>query len=106
MENQVECPKCGSANVVVQKRGYSFLQGFLIGLVLVVLDFFYSVYVNATDYQAMDEFGQSGFVVGLLIKLVLLFILGLILGLIGRNKLVARCLKCKNKFDPSIGIKE
>lgn len=107
MDNQVvECPRCGSTNVIVQNRGYSFLQGFLIGVVLVVLDFFYTVYINAEDYQALDKYGQTGFVAGLMIKLVLIFIFGLILGLIGKNKLVARCLKCKNKFDPSIGIKE
>ena len=54
----------------------------------------------------MDEAGQVGFVVGLLLKSVPLFIFGLLLGLIGKNKLVARCLKCKYKFDPSKGITE
>lgn len=108
MENQVaiKCPKCGSQNVVIQKRGYSFLQGFLIGVVFVFLDLIYSVFINASDYQAMDEFGKTGFAAGLLLKLVLIFILGLVLGTIGKNKLIARCLKCKNKFDPSVGIKE
>lgn len=103
---KIECPKCGSENVIVQKRGYSFLQGFSIGIILVLADWFYTVYVNSAAYSAMDEAGQVGFVMGLLLKAIPLFILGLLLGLIGKNKLVARCLKCKYKFDPSRGIKD
>ena len=103
---KIECPKCGSENVIVQKRGYSFLQGFSIGVLLVLADWFYTVYVNSAAYSAMDEAGQVGFVMGLLLKAIPLFILGLLLGLIGKNKLVARCLKCKFKFDPSRGIKD
>ncbi len=108
MENQVKvkCPKCGSENVVVQNRGYSFLQGFALGILLVFLDWVYTIVSNSAAYSAMDEAGQVGFVVGLLLKSVPLFIFGLLLGLIGKNKLVARCLKCKYKFDPSKGITE
>ena len=108
MNNQakVKCPRCGSVNVIIQNRGYSFLQGFACGVGLVIVDFFYTAISQGEDFQALDEYGQFGFAGGLLLKLVFVFIFGMLLGLIGKNKLVARCLKCKNRFDPSIGIIE
>lgn len=104
MENQsnVQCPNCGSTNVVVHTRGYSFIQGLILGVVLVLLDWAYTIFTNASAFQAMDEYGQTGFTIGLLLKSVPIFIFGLLLGLIGKNKLVARCLKCKHKFDPTM----
>ena len=107
MENQanVKCPRCGSENVIVQNRGYSFLQGLVIGVLLVIVDWVYTIYSAGGDYSALDDAGQAGFALGLLIKSVPIFIFGLLLGLVGKNKLVARCLKCKNKFDPSQGVK-
>ena len=108
MENQakVKCPRCGSENVIVQNRGYSFGQGLLLGVLLVLLDWGYTIFKSSSEYAALDEAGQYGFVAGLLISAVPIFLFGLLLGLIGKNKLVARCLKCKNKFDPSVGIIE
>ena len=106
MNNQakVKCPRCGSENVIVQNRGYSFGLGLGLGILLVLLDWLYTIFRNSSAYSAMDEAGQFGFAAGLLIKAVPIFLFGLMLGLIGKNKLVARCLKCKNKFDPSEGI--
>ena len=102
---KVTCPKCGSSNVVVQNRGYSFLQGFIIAVVLVIAYWIISVFGSDT-FSSLDEYGQTGYVAGLLIQSVPIFIIGLLLGLIGKNQLVARCLKCKHKFDPSEGISE
>lgn len=102
---QVKCPRCGSENVVVQNRGYSFLQGFLLAVVLVIVYWLYSV-LGSDTFSNLDEYGQTGYVAGLLIQSVPIFLFGLLLGLIGKNKLVARCLKCKNKFDPSQGVSE
>ena len=106
MENKpkVKCPKCGDENVVIQNRGYSLIQGLLLGVLLVFLDWVYTIAVNINAYAVMNEYGQSGFALGLIIKSIPIFIFGLLLGLIGNNKLVARCLKCGNKFDPSKGI--
>ena len=108
MESQakVKCPRCGSENVIIQNRGYSFGRGLFWGILLVFLDWLYTIFSNSEAYSAMDDAGQYGFAAGLLIKAVPIFIFGLLLGLIGKNKLVARCLKCKNKFDPSTGIIE
>ncbi len=105
-QTKIKCPKCGSENVVVQNRGYSFGQGFAIGVALILLYWIYTIFSNSSEYSAMDNAGQTGFVVGLMIKAVPLFIIGLLCGLIGKNKLVARCLKCKNKFDPSAGVED
>lgn len=106
MDNQVKvkCPRCGSENVIVQNRGYSFGQGVLLGVLCVLLDWLYTIFRNADAFSQMDEAGQFGFTFGLLIKAVPIFLFGLLMGLIGKNKLVARCIKCKNKFDPSSGI--
>ena len=106
METKVKCPSCGSENVVVQKRGYSFGRGLLFGVLLIILDWLFTIFNNSEAYSAMDSAGQTGFIIGLMLKAVPLFILGLLLGLIGKNKLVATCLKCKHKFDPSEGISE
>lgn len=108
MENQakVQCPRCGSQNVIIQKRGYSFGRGIIWGVLLVILDWLYTIFSHSSEYSAMDDAGQFGFAAGLLMKAVPIFIIGLLFGLIGKNKLVARCLKCKNKFDPSLGIVE
>ena len=102
----IKCPKCGSENVYVQKRGYSFLLGLSIGIALVLLDWIYSIYSNSAAYSSLDEAGQMGFVLGLIIESIPIFIIGLLFGLVGKNKLVARCLKCKHVFDPSRGITE
>ncbi len=102
---KVKCPRCGSENVVVQNRGYSFLQGFILAVVLVIVYWLYSV-LGSDTFSGLDEYGQTGYVAGLLIQSVPIFLFGLLLGLIGKNKLVARCLKCKNKFDPSQGVSE
>lgn len=106
MENKpkVKCPKCGDENVIIQNRGYSLIQGLIIGVVLVALDWIYTIAVNSSAFTAMDEYGQSGFALGLILKSIPIFLFGLLLGLIGKNRLVARCLKCGNKFDPSEGI--
>lgn len=102
----VKCPRCGSENVIIQNRGYSFSQGLGIASLLVVAEWVYTIYINRHAYSALDEYGQYGFVIGLLIKSAVIFIAGLLFGLIGKNKLVARCLKCKSRFDPAAGIKE
>lgn len=104
MENQVKvkCPRCGGTNVIVHNRGYSLLQGIVLAVVLVLVDWVFTLV--GVDYEGMSDAGQTGFVLGLLVKGVPIFLFGLLLGLIGKNKLVARCLNCKNKFDPALGV--
>lgn len=108
MEQQpkVKCPRCGSENVIIQNRGYSLMLGIGISCMLVVAEWIYTIYVNRHSYGALDDAGQFGFTVGLLLKSVVIFFLGLFTGHIGKNKLVARCLKCKCNFDPALGISE
>lgn len=105
MESKVKCPNCGSENVVVQKRGYSFGRGLLFGVILVIAFWLVSV-LGSDTFSNLDEYGQYGYTAGLLIQSVPVFIIGLLLGLIGKNKMVAHCLKCKHKFDPAEGISE
>lgn len=76
------------------------------GILLVFLDWVYTLISAGDAYSNMGEYGQMGFALGLLLKAVPIFLIGLLLGFIGKNKLVARCLKCKNKFDPADGIIE
>mgnify|MGYP002624824305 CR=1 FL=1 len=102
---KIKCPNCGSENVVIQKRGYSFGRGLLFGVLLVVAFWLVSV-LGSDTFSSLDEYGQYGYTAGLLLQSVPVFIIGLLFGLSGKNKLVAQCLKCKCKFDPSAGISE
>lgn len=76
------------------------------GILLVLLDWVYTLASVGDAYSNMGEYGQTGFALGLFLKSIPIFLIGLLLGFIGKNKLVARCLKCKNKFDPADGIIE
>ena len=108
MENQakVKCPKCGSENVVIQKRGYSLLGGILWGVLFVIVYFFYTAFAHGSTFSALDEAGQTGYAFGMLLTMVPLFLFGLLFGLIGKNDLVATSLKCGKKFDPKKGVVE
>lgn len=108
MDNKanVKCPRCGNENVIIQNRGYSFSLGLGVSCLLIIADWIYTIGSNSAAFNAMDEAGQFGFTAGLLLKSVFIFFFGLFFGLIGKNKLVARCLNCKHKFDPALGIHE
>ena len=108
METQanIKCPKCGSENVVIVKRGYSLLGGIVWGILFVFLYFMYTVINDGATFSSLSEAGQAGYATGMFLIMIPLFLLGLFFGLIGKNELVATCLKCGKKFDPKKGLVE
>ena len=89
---KVKCPKCGSDNVIIHTRGYSFFNGLQVGIALVII------------YWAITIFSLEGhvdevYVAGMLFKTLLIFLFSLLFGFVGKNKLKGRCLDCKKEFN-------
>ena len=93
---KVSCPNCGSDNVLVMKRGYSLGLG-LVGMVVFFIGYMI-IWIVSTDYASQDATTQ-----GLMVSLaerqfIIAGLLGLLVVLIGKNKLKGKCVDCKKKF--------
>lgn len=93
----ITCPKCGSSNVVIVKRGYSFLLGILgIGV-----NFIWGsiAWILLTGYNHASDVAQSVMLTigGGESVIIFITILGFLWGFLGSGELSCRCLDCGRK---------
>ena len=83
-----KCPYCGSENVQVRKRGFSFAQG----IAMAVAMFLARILVSAIVMKVTDNpINMDGF--------YLAPILGILLGFVGAGNLRGSCVACGKSFD-------
>lgn len=101
-EKKVICKKCKSPQIVANKRGFSFARMFITLFLILVIGILYSmsiVYVVSSTLDLPDFTVKLIEVFGML-----LFLMGiplpLIMGFMGRSKIVNGCMNCGNKWMP------
>ena len=68
MEDKIRCPKCGSTQIVANKKGFKWFRFIIFSIITLGL--------------------------------------GLIFGIIGKDKIEITCLNCGHKFKPKQGAKK
>ena len=85
---KTKCPSCGSENVNIGKRGFSFAQGIGMAVALPLSRLVVAAIIWKVTEQPINTDG-----------LYLAAGLGLLLGFIGAGNLRGTCIACGKKFD-------
>jgi hypothetical protein len=89
MGEKVTCPHCGSDNVHIEKRGYSFRQGLSMAIAMLLL----RILISTVEVKAGVKVEST-----LVDNLLLSAGIGLLFGFIGARNLQGRCIACGKTF--------
>ena len=85
---KAKCPHCGSENIHIGKRGYSFAQGIGMAVALLLSRLVVAAIIMKVTEQTINMDGSY-----------LAAVLGLLLGFVGAGNLHGKCIACGKGFD-------